>query len=172
MSRRLAQGFAPAAWGTPVVVALGANLGDRAATLRAAIDELRALPLTGDVQVAEPIASVAVKLDGPDAAAPQYLNTVAILRTRLAPTVLLDALHEIENRHGRVRVERWGDRTLDLDIIAYGEVTSADPDLTLPHPHAAARAFVLDPWLALDPDAVLPGSGRVDVLRAALRGEG
>ena len=171
MSRRLAQGFTPAVPGIRAVVALGANLGDREATLDAAIAELRALPLTEDVRVAEPITSVAVKLDGPDADAPQYLNTVTVLTTRLAPSVLLNALHEIEQRHGRVRLERWGDRTLDLDIIAYGDVRSADPDLTLPHPRAAERLFVLEPWLAVDPDAVLPGAGRVDALAAALREE-
>lgn len=170
MNRRLAQGFVPEPDGVPAVVALGANLGERAETLRAAVDELRALPLTTEVRVAEPISSVAVKPDGPDEDAPQYLNTVATLRTRLAPTVLLDALHDIEDRHGRVRVERWGDRTLDLDLIVYGLVTSTDPDLTLPHPRAAERTFVLDPWLALDPDAVLPGAGRIDALREGLDG--
>ena len=168
MNRRLAQGFTPQTVGVPVVVALGANLGDLHATLQAAVDELRVLPLSGEVRVAEPVTSVAIKPEGPDAAAPQYLNTVAIFTTRLAPTVLLDALHDIENRHGRVRAERWGDRTLDLDIIAYGDVESSDPALTLPHPRAAERAFVLDPWLALDPDAELPGLGRVDALRERL----
>ncbi|QAY60015.1 2-amino-4-hydroxy-6-hydroxymethyldihydropteridine diphosphokinase [Microbacterium protaetiae] len=168
MNRRLAQGFTPTPVGVPVVVALGANLGDLHATLQAAVDELRALPLTDQVRVAEPITSVAIKPEGPDAAAPQYLNTVATLTTRLAPSVLLRALHEIENRHGRVRTERWGDRTLDLDIIAYGEVRSDDPALTLPHPRAAERSFVLDPWLTLDPDAELPGRGRVDALREGL----
>lgn len=171
MSRRLAQGFTPSVRGTEAVVALGANLGDREATLDAAIAELRALPLTENVRVAPPITSVAVKLDGPDAEAPRYLNTVAVLTTRLAPSVLLGALHEIEQRHGRVRLERWGDRTLDLDIVSFGDVRSADPALTLPHPRAAERLFVLDPWLAVDPDAVLPGAGRVDALAAALRGD-
>lgn len=168
MSRRLAQGFTPTPLGVPVVIALGANLGDLEATLQAAVAELQALPLTGQVRVAEPVTSVAIKVDGPDAAAPQYLNTVATVTTRLAPTVLLDALHDIENRHGRVRVERWGDRTLDLDIIAYGDVVSSDPELTLPHPRARERTFVLDPWLSLDPDAQLPGLGPVSVLRERL----
>ncbi|WEG09214.1 2-amino-4-hydroxy-6-hydroxymethyldihydropteridine diphosphokinase [Microbacterium horticulturae] len=168
MNRRLAQGFTPRPIGTPVVIALGANLGDREATLQAAVDELRALPLTDEVRVADAITSIAVKPEGVDAAAPRYLNTVATLTTRLAPHVLLGALHDIENRHGRVRTERWGDRTLDLDIIAYGDVQSSDPDLTLPHPRAAERTFVLDPWLALDPDAQLPGAGPVSVLRERL----
>lgn len=171
MSRRLAQGFRPDRPGVPVVVAIGANLGDRAATIDAAVADLRALPLTDDVRVAPPISSVAVKLDGPDAAAPAYLNTVALLRTRLAPWRLLDALHAVEARHGRVRAERWGDRTLDLDIVAYGAVRSDAPDLTLPHPRAAERTFVLEPWLALDADAQLPGSGRVQELLARLQAD-
>nr|WP_208382450.1 2-amino-4-hydroxy-6-hydroxymethyldihydropteridine diphosphokinase [Microbacterium ulmi] len=152
------------------VVALGANLGDRAATLAAAVDELRRLPLTDEVLAAEPIESVALKPDGPDAAAPAYLNSVALVTTRLAPSVLLGFLHAIEDRHGRERRERWGDRTLDLDLVSYGDVVSDDPALTLPHPHARGRDFVLAPWLAVDPDAELPGAGRVDALLARLQG--
>ncbi|MBU4464896.1 MAG: 2-amino-4-hydroxy-6-hydroxymethyldihydropteridine diphosphokinase [Actinobacteria bacterium] len=173
MDRRLAQGFSAdvvpvVAAPVVAVVALGANLGDRAATLDGAVRELRRLPLVDDVRVAEPVESVAVKPDGPDAAAPAYLNSVALVTTRLAPSVLLDYLHAIEARHGRERRERWGDRTLDLDLVAYADVRSADPTLLLPHPRAAERDFVLAPWLSLDPDAELPGAGRVDVLLAEL----
>ncbi|MDQ1130191.1 2-amino-4-hydroxy-6-hydroxymethyldihydropteridine diphosphokinase [Microbacterium sp. SORGH_AS_0888] len=166
MNRRLAQGLRS----QTAVVAFGANLGDRAATIEAAAAELRALPLVDDVRLAPAVSSVAVKPDGPDVEAPGYLNTVALVRTRLAPSVLLACLHEIERRHGRVRVERWGDRTLDLDLIAYGEVRSTEPALVLPHPHAAERDFVLRPWLALDPEAELPGSGRVSRLLATIEG--
>ena len=88
-------------------------------------------------------------------------SPVAIVTTRLAPTVLLSYLHTIEDRHGRVRRERWGDRTLDLDLIAYGDVVCDTPTLTLPHPRAAERDFVLAPWLSIDPDASLVGAGRV-----------
>lgn len=174
MNRRLAHGYdgevrradTPA---VRAVVALGANLGDRAQTMSAAVDELARLPLTRLVAAAEPIESVAVTLDGPDEQAPAYLNTVALLQTRLAPTVLLHCLHAIEERHGRERRVRWGDRTLDLDLIAYGDVRSDTPRLLLPHPRAAERDFVLGPWLRIDPDAVLPGRGRVADLLAALR---
>lgn len=170
MSRRLAQGLdageAPGAASATAVVALGSNLGDRARRLAQAVDDLGRLPLTGDVRVAPAIESVAVRPDGPDADAPAYLNTVAVLTTRLAPSVLLSYLHAIEARHGRERRERWGDRTLDLDLIVYGDVRCDTPALVLPHPRAAERPFVLDPWLALDPDAVLPGIGRVAELRA------
>lgn len=173
MSRRLAQGYdgpVHRADVAPVraVVALGANLGDRAGTMRAALDELARLPLTGLIAAAAPVESVAVTLDGPDEAAPGYLNTVALLSTRLAPTVLLDYLHAVEERHGRERRVRWGDRTLDLDLVAYGDVRSSTERLTLPHPRAAERDFVLAPWASIDPDAVLPGRGRVADLLAAL----
>ena len=176
MNRRLAQGFDgdidradhPA---VEAVVAYGANLGDREATIAAAIEELARLPLVDGVRASEPVESVAVKLDGPDASAPAYLNGVALVITRLAPTVLLAYLHAIEARHGRERTERWGDRTLDLDLIAFGDVRSADPTLTVPHPRAAEREFVLAPWLLLDPYAELPGVGRVDVLLQRLRAD-
>ncbi len=172
MNRRLAQGITGAeatpAASVTAVVALGSNLGDRAGLLEAAAAELGTLPLTGNVRVAPVIQTVALRPDGPDPDAPAYLNTVALIDTRLAPSVLLSFLHRIEADHGRERRERWGDRTLDLDLIAYGDVRSAARELTLPHPRAAERVFVLDPWLALDPDAVLPGRGRVADLRSAL----
>lgn len=180
MSRRLAQGYAgevppPEPGETVAVIALGANLGDREATLSAALTDLARLPLTTRIVAAEPIETVALTVDGPDANAPAYLNTVAHVTTRLAPTVLLSYLHAIEERHGRApRREgeaRWQDRTLDLDLIAYGEVRSNTARLTLPHPRAAERDFVLAPWLQLDTDAVLPGYGRVDELLARLREE-
>ncbi|MGO2090556.1 MAG: 2-amino-4-hydroxy-6-hydroxymethyldihydropteridine diphosphokinase [Microbacterium gubbeenense] len=151
------------------VVALGANLGDTAATFAEAVSELRDLPLTTGVVCSEPIESVAITLDGPDPSAPGYLNAVALLTTRLAPSVLLDALNDIESRHGRVRAERWGSRTLDLDLIAYGEVASDDPRLTLPHPRAHERDFVLGPWASVDPRARLAGHGRVADLVERLR---
>ena len=99
---------------------------------------------------------------------PRYLNAVALLQTRLAPATLLDQLHRIESDHGRVRRERWGDRTLDLDLIAYGDERIDDERLTVPHPRAHERAFVLRPWLDVDPDAIIPGRGRVDALLAGL----
>lgn len=153
------------------VVALGANLGDRAATLEQALAELRRLPLVEEVVASAPIESVALTVAGPDESEPAYLNAVALVRTRLDPSVLLGLLHAIEARHGRERRERWGARTLDLDLIAYGDVVSDDERLRLPHPRAAERDFVLGPWLQVDPDAELPGKGRVaDLLRALREG--
>ncbi|MGV9768768.1 2-amino-4-hydroxy-6-hydroxymethyldihydropteridine diphosphokinase [Microbacterium sp. NPDC003461] len=173
MSRRLAEPLPPREPREPAapvdaVVALGSNLGDRERLMREAMHDLRHLPLTELVAASEPIESVALTLDGPSADRPAYLNAVAIVRTRLAPDMLLAMLHVIESRHGRVRAERWGDRTLDLDLIAYGDRMSDDERLQLPHPRAAERDFVLGPWLSIDPDAVLPGRGRVADLLAAL----
>lgn len=174
MSVRLAHGIGDPPADDPIaaVVALGANLGARAETLAAAVEELRLLPLTTDVRVSAPIETVAVTLTGEDADAPRYLNAVALLQTRLAPTTLLRELHRIEAEHGRVRREKWGDRMLDLDLITYGDERIDDERLTVPHPRAHEREFVLAPWVAIDPDAVIPGRGRVDALLAGVRGGG
>lgn len=170
MTRRLAEPFR-AVRAQRAVVAIGANLGDTTGTIHAAVRELGELPLTGRVVCSDPVESVAVTVDGPDPTKPGYLNAVALVDTRIAPSILLAELHRIEARHGRVRRERWGDRTLDLDLIAYGDVSSDDPRLTLPHPHAHERDFVLAPWYGVDPRAILPGRGAVgDLLRAVREG--
>ncbi|MCL2516850.1 MAG: 2-amino-4-hydroxy-6-hydroxymethyldihydropteridine diphosphokinase [Microbacteriaceae bacterium] len=152
----------------PVVIALGSNLGDRGETLRAAVAALRETPGIEVTAVSPAVESVAVKLSGLDPAAPRYLNAVVLVDTLLSPHELLAELHRIEAGHGRVRAERWGDRTLDLDVIDFDGLESADPALVLPHPRARDRAFVLAPWLAVDPEAFLPGVGRVDALLAEL----
>lgn len=89
-----------------------------------------------------------------------------------APGSLLERAQAVEEAFHRVRDERWGPRTLDVDIVAYAGVVSADPELTLPHPHAHERAFVLAPWHDVDPEAELPGQGPVDELLSALAGDG
>jgi 2-amino-4-hydroxy-6-hydroxymethyldihydropteridine diphosphokinase len=150
------------------VIALGTNLGDRLAALRAGVAAIAALPgvsVTGVSPVYE-----TAPVGGPDQ--PDYLNAVLTARVTITARDLLDRLHEIEAAAGRVRSVRWGARTLDLDIIAYDSVLSEDPDLTLPHPRAASRAFVLAPWHDLDPDAALPGRGSVAELLALLPDEG
>lgn len=151
---------------TPVVIALGSNLGDRAATLASAIAALRnveGLTVTAESPVLE---TVAVTLAGEDPDKPAYLNQVVLADSQLDAEQLLAVLLDIERAHGRERAERWGDRTLDLDLIAYGTERISTPSLELPHPRAAERDFVLRPWLAVDPEAVLPGEGRVDDLLA------
>ncbi|BDZ48820.1 hypothetical protein GCM10025867_10610 [Frondihabitans sucicola] len=150
------------------VIALGANLGDRDATLREAVTDLGAIDGVTVVGASVPIESVAVTLQGLDASKPPYLNGVVVVSTTLAPEPLLGELNRIEAEHGRVRLERWGDRTLDLDLIVHGETVHSTDRLTLPHPRAAERSFVLEPWLQVDADAELPGVGRVDVILRAL----
>ncbi len=156
----------------PVVVALGANLGDRAATLDAAVAAMVADGLVTGARVSRHVETEPV--GGPEQ--PAYLNAVLVGRTRLAPAHLLRRLHDIEADHGRVREVRWGARTLDLDLVQYGrpgepdEVVSIDPVLTLPHPRAHERAFVLLPWDDVDPQARLRVGDRVVAVRELLGG--
>jgi len=141
----------------PVVIALGANLGAVRATLEAAVRQLAdidGLQITAvsDLFETDPVG-------GPEQ--PDYLNAVVLARTRLAAFALLTELHGIEDMHGRVRETRWGARSLDLDLIQYGDpetgsdMVSEDPELTLPHPRAHERAFVLAPWRSVDLQARL-----------------
>lgn len=148
------------------VLALGSNLGDREATLAAAVRAIADLDQAELTAVSPVYASDAVKPDGVDLSAPGYLNLVITLRWTGEPHALLDAVNAIEADHGRVREERWGDRTLDIDLISIGDLRVDDDRLTLPHPRAGDRDFVLAPWLDIDPDAELPGRGRVSELLA------
>lgn len=147
-----------AAWrsardGNDVVLAIGANLGDRLGTLGAAVEAIGQLPDT-EVTAVSPVYRTD-PVGGPEQ--PDYLNAVLTARTGLRPGDLLIRLHEIEAAHGRVREVRFGPRTLDIDIVTYAGQLSDDPVLTLPHPRARDRAFVLAPWLDIDQEAVLPG---------------
>ena len=135
------------------VVALGANLGDRFATLQSALDDLAGFEGIR-LQAVSPVVETA-PVGGP--AQPDYLNAVLLVDTTLSPLGLLAACQQVESEHGRTRPVRWGPRTLDLDLIRYDDLVAASPDLQVPHPRAAERAFVLDPWLAVDPEATLPG---------------
>ncbi|WP_168211644.1 2-amino-4-hydroxy-6-hydroxymethyldihydropteridine diphosphokinase [Ruania zhangjianzhongii] len=142
----------------PVVIALGGNVGDVRTTLRAVVADLRAMPGLS-VEEVSPLARTAAVL-APDAVAqPDYLNAVVLATTAMAPMALLESMQGLENAYGRRRAERWGERTLDLDLIVYDGVSSTDPELSLPHPRASERAFVLVPWAQVAPDAFLPGLG-------------
>jgi 2-amino-4-hydroxy-6-hydroxymethyldihydropteridine diphosphokinase len=152
------------------VIAVGSNLGDRTAIFNAAVRALAEADGLEVTAISTPIESIAVRPDGEDVDAPAYLNAVVLVRTSLAPHALLTLLHDIENANGRVRKERWADRTLDLDLIDYAGMRSSTADLTLPHPRAHERAFVLGPWAEVAPEAELPGHGRVADLLAALEG--
>jgi 2-amino-4-hydroxy-6-hydroxymethyldihydropteridine diphosphokinase len=151
----------------PAILSLGSNLGDRAGTLTAAVDEIGALDGVELITVSETVETVALKPDGADATAPAYLNLVAAIETTLAPELLLAEVNRIEHEHGRTRDVRWGDRTLDIDIVTMGGLELATQQLTLPHPQAGNRSFVLVPWLEIDASAELPGVGRIDRLPAA-----
>ncbi len=153
------------------VVAFGANLGDREGTIAAATRRLADTPGVRVVAVSPVYETAAVKLDGVDETAPRYLNGVLVIETELEPHALLDVLQRIELEHGRTRETRWGDRTLDLDLIDVDGIELADDRLVLPHPRAWERAFVLQPWLDVDPDAEIPGRGRIADLRAATTDE-
>ena len=145
-----------------VVLSVGSNLGDRLGILTECVQALRRLPET-DVLAISPVYQTA-PVGGP--AQPDYLNAVLIASTGLGPYDLLAAAHAIEAAAGRVRAERFGPRTLDIDIISYADEVSADPVLTLPHARAHERAFVLAPWHDIDPEASLPGHGTVrDLLK-------
>lgn len=128
------------------VVSLGANLGDATTALRAAVDALDNDEHT-DVVAASQI-YLSAPVGGPDQ--PDYLNGVVVVETDRRAWELLEFAHVIEADHDRVRAERWGPRTLDIDIITFDAVLSSDPDLTLPHPRAHERLFVVLPWLEID----------------------
>jgi 2-amino-4-hydroxy-6-hydroxymethyldihydropteridine diphosphokinase len=150
------------------VIAIGSNLGDRTAIFQTAVRALAEAEGVEVTAISTPIETVAVRPDGEDPDAPAYLNAVVLVRTTLAPRKLLALLNDLERENGRERGERWGDRTLDLDIVDYAGMQSASEDLTLPHPRAHERTFVLRPWVEVAPDAVLPGHGRVADLLAEL----
>lgn len=159
--------------GVPVVVAMGANLGDARATLEEAVHAVGALPGVR-VRAVSPLVETD-PVGGPDQ--PVYLNAVLLADSSLPPPELLAALHRIEADHGRTHDVRWGARTLDLDLIQVGtpatatEVCSDDAALTLPHPRAHERGFVLVPWSAADPSAVArAGDGRVRTVTEILAG--
>lgn len=153
---------------TRVVLALGSNLGDRLAALQQAVDLLTA---GGDLAAAavSPVYETA-PVGGP----PQgdYLNAVLLADTSLPATDLLQRAQRVEKALQRRRGVRNGPRTIDVDVIAYGEATSDDPTLTLPHPRAHERAFVLAPWHDADPAARLPGRGGVAELLDATSPQG
>ncbi|TMR93728.1 2-amino-4-hydroxy-6-hydroxymethyldihydropteridine diphosphokinase [Nonomuraea basaltis] len=151
------------------VLALGSNLGNRFQTLQGAVDVLFDAP---DLEFVK--ASPVYETDpvgGPPGQRP-YLNAVVIAETTLGPRTLLERALSVENAFGRVRAERWGPRTLDVDLIVVGDTVCDDPELTLPHPRAHERAFVLVPWSDADPQGTVPGHGRVSDLLEGLDRQG
>jgi 2-amino-4-hydroxy-6-hydroxymethyldihydropteridine diphosphokinase len=152
------------------VIALGSNLGNRLETLQGAVDALEDTPGIR-VKAVSPVYETE-PWGVPAGSQPSYFNAVVLIRTTLPPQALLERAHAIEDAYRRVRTERWGPRTIDVDIVAYQDVVSAEPALTLPHPRAHERAFVLVPWYDVDPAAVLAGPGPVADLLAAVGQQG
>lgn len=156
-----------------VAFSLGANLGDREAALTHAVERLAAvtgyeLAAASEIYETDPVG-------GPDQ--PKYLNQVVVLRALDEPTVantdyradaLLNVCHSIERDLRRERTDRWGPRTLDVDILAVGDLVLDSPDLTIPHPRLAQRAFVLIPWSEVDPTFVVPGRASIQELAERL----
>jgi 2-amino-4-hydroxy-6-hydroxymethyldihydropteridine diphosphokinase len=147
-------------------LSVGSNLGDRLGHLQAAVEGLRRAPGVDVRAVSSVVASDPV--GGPPQ--PDYLNAVVVVATVLPPEELLAVAQSLEAAADRVRAERWGPRTLDVDLLAVGELRRSGGPLTLPHPRAAERAFVLVPWAEVDPDFEVVGRGRVaDLARAVGR---
>lgn len=144
----------------PVIafVGLGGNLGDAVATLRSAVKALAGLPQTRLLQASGLYRTPAWGLQQQ----PDFINGVAMLETQLDPRALLEALLGVERDFGRDREagSRWGPRTLDLDLLLYGNAVIGEPGLQVPHPHLHERAFALVPLLEIAPDILIPGQGR------------
>jgi 2-amino-4-hydroxy-6-hydroxymethyldihydropteridine diphosphokinase len=144
---------------TAAYIGLGANLGDREETIRAAVAELPDVVAVSPLRETDPVGVTDQ---------PRFLNGVAALETELAPRELLDVLLAVERRLGRERRERWGPRTIDLDLLLYGDEVIDEDGLKIPHPRLHERRFVLEPLADLAPQLVVPGLGGVEDLLAEL----
>ncbi|MEU0525393.1 2-amino-4-hydroxy-6-hydroxymethyldihydropteridine diphosphokinase [Streptomyces niveus] len=152
------------------VISLGSNLGNRLETLQGAIDALEDTPGLR-VKAVSPVYETEPWGVEPGSQ-PSYFNAIVVVKTTLPPSSLLERAQAVEEAFDRVRVERWGPRTIDVDIVAYADVVSDDPVLTLPHPRAHQRAFVLVPWLDVEPEALLAGRGTVSELLSVIEQRG
>lgn len=152
-----------------VVFSLGSNLGDRLANLQGAVDAIRDTPdvIVVDVSSVYETAPVDLEEDSPD-----FLNLVIVGETTLEPRTLLERAQAIEDAFGRNRAEEHRSRTLDVDLVMVGTTELEQPDLTLPHPKAHLRGFVLVPWSEIDPSGELPGHGPIAPLLEAVGAEG
>ena len=149
---------------TRAFVGVGANLGDREATIAEAT---RLLGRRNGIRL---LAVSALRETDPVGVVdqPRFLNGAALVETDLGPRELLDALLAVEHELGRVRDRRWGPRTIDLDLLVYGDLELDEPGLTVPHPRLHERRFALEPLAELDPQLLIPGRGHVEDLLARL----
>ncbi len=144
---------------TRAYIGVGANLGDREATIRAALAALPGVVGVSQLRETDPVGVVDQ---------PPFLNGAVAVETDFSPRELLDALLAVERELGRERRERWGPRTIDLDLLLYGDETIDEPGLTVPHPRLHERRFALEPLIDLDPELAIPGHGPVSDLLAGL----
>ena len=159
MAARIEESRAPA---VEAVLGLGANLGERTARMRDALSALAVHPAVR-LRAVSPLYETAPwgMTDQP-----AFLNAAALVETNLPPRALLDAILSVEAALGRDRREKWGPRTIDIDILTYGDGTVAEPDLVIPHPHLHERAFALAPLLDVAPHAIVNGRPAADWLAA------
>ena len=154
---------------TPCVVALGTNLGDRHQIAFEGLADIQATEGFLVSSFSTLHETVALGTSGADETKPRYLNQIILLASAWSAGQTLKHLLDIEHRHGRSRDGvLYADRTLDLDLITYGDQELSEPGLVVPHPRAHQRRFVLEPWLEVDPSAVLPGLGKVVNLLGSL----
>jgi 2-amino-4-hydroxy-6-hydroxymethyldihydropteridine diphosphokinase len=151
-----------------VVLGLGANLGDAESSLDLAIDMIQAHERVDVVACSSLYRTSPV--GGPDQ--PDFYNAIIKISTELSPEQVLALARDIETRFNRVREQHWGPRTMDVDVIAYDDLISSDPELTLPHPRAHERAFVLVPWLEVDASASLATMGPIADLMSGVKEQG
>ena len=151
-----------------VAFSLGTNIGDRVAHLDYAIHRLSSAEGISEISISQFYETEPV--GGPEQ--DNYLNAIVTAESELSPRELLDLCHDIEAGRDRKREVRWGPRTLDVDLLVVGNVVSDDPELTIPHPRAHVRGFVLTPWAMIDPNCVIPGHGRVFELAQEIGSEG
>lgn len=153
-------------------IAIGSNVGAREAHVAFAMDAIARLPQTEVAARGPVIGTAAVGKPGVDAGG-EYLNSCVVVRTSLGARELLTRLHEIERERGRDRAaeERWGPRTLDLDLLVFGDSVIEEAGLTVPHPRLHERRFVLEPLAAVAPKMMVPGRGKVEELLRAIGNE-
>ena len=149
---------------TRAVLALGSNLGQREQNLNLALEQIKSFPATDFIAVSSFHETIALTEAGEDSTKPSYLNAIAIIETDLTVEEVFSRTSAIETELGRIRETKWQDRTIDVDLISFGELQLANEALTIPHPRSHERLFVLKPWLEIDPMAELIGYGKISDL--------
>lgn len=153
---------------TKATIALGSNLGEKKQNLLSAIESIKQFPKSEFLRVSSFHETIALTESGEDESKPSYLNAICQIETELSPLELLQYCADIESNMGRVRTGRWQDRNIDVDIIAFGNQVVDSETLSIPHPRAHERLFVLLPWQEIEQDAEIVGRGKISDLIARL----